>query len=233
MSRCSWTPTFRTSQSSCRRCSRGSTKASTSSTRSTSTRSVRAGFRLTSALFHYSFSQLTQTSMFRRRSGRFVSSTARSARRSSLSRAARPLRPADALHGLQGGVRPGVPSPGAIGRSSYTFCKRFGSRWRDTLVSYTNVPHRLLVFSARAIDAASAIYLARPRDRLLRSRAGARNGSTLLLGMTLLLMGAVLRVSGSSARTSSASSKRSSSGRATCSPSAIDPEPLERTEHSR
>ena len=62
----------------------------------------------------------------------------------------------------------------------------------DTLVSYTNVPHKLLVFTGSALSLLSAGYLvALVIDYIVEGPSFA-NGLTLLLGMTLLLMGTVL-----------------------------------------
>ena len=75
-----------------------------------------------------------------------------------LSGATAALRPADAVHGLHGRVRPRHARAAAEGTSGYTFLKRLGLAV-DTLVSYTNVPHRILLFLGTALAAASALYL--------------------------------------------------------------------------
>lgn len=77
------------------------------------------------------------------------------------------------------------------GGSSYGFAKRM-SLAVDTLVSYTNVPLRLLVMLGSAITLLSAVYLVvLVVDYLVRGSEFA-NGLTLLLGVTLLFMGTVL-----------------------------------------
>ena len=81
------------------------------------------------------------------------------------------------------------PRPG--GGSSYSFMKRL-SLATETLVSYTNVPHRILrhqrlprQLPERGLPVVLAL------DYVFRGPTLA-SGVTLLLGMTLLLMGAVL-----------------------------------------
>jgi polyisoprenyl-phosphate glycosyltransferase len=82
-------------------------------------------------------------------------------------------------------------SPRADGGSSYGFFKRM-SLAIDALVSYTNVPLRVLVFVGSGISFLSAAYLvALVVDYAVRGSAFA-NGVTLLLGVTLLFMGTVL-----------------------------------------
>lgn len=77
------------------------------------------------------------------------------------------------------------------GGSSYGFAKRM-SLAIDTLVSYTNVPLRLLVMLGSAITLLSTVYLVvLVVDYLVRGSEFA-NGVTLLLGITLLFMGTVL-----------------------------------------
>jgi dolichol-phosphate mannosyltransferase len=81
--------------------------------------------------------------------------------------------------------------PRAGGGSGYTFASRL-SLAIETLVSYTNVPHRVLVFTGFIVSLLSAGYLiALAVDYLVQGPSFAR-GVTLLLGMTLLLMGAML-----------------------------------------
>ncbi len=81
------------------------------------------------------------------------------------------------------------PRPG--GGSSYGFLKRM-SLAVDTLVSYTNVPLRLLVVIGSVITFLSTAYLVvLVVDYLVRGSEFA-DGLTLLLGVTLLFMGTVL-----------------------------------------
>ena len=77
------------------------------------------------------------------------------------------------------------------GGSSYGFARRM-SLAVDTLVSYTNVPLRLLVVIGSAITLLSTAYLVvLVVDYLIRGSEFA-DGVTLLLGVTLLFMGTVL-----------------------------------------
>ena len=63
----------------------------------------------------------------------------------------------------------------------------------ETLVSYTNVPHRILLFLGTALASDERAVPRGSRRRLLRPRAlRFATGITLLLGVTLFLMGAVL-----------------------------------------
>jgi len=77
------------------------------------------------------------------------------------------------------------------GGTSYTFGKRM-SLAVETLVSYTDVPLRLLVVTGSAITALSMGYLVvLIIDYVVRGKVFA-SGITLLLGVTLLFMGTVL-----------------------------------------
>lgn len=147
--------------------------------------------RFTSALFHYSFSRLTNIDV-PRAIGTFRVFN-RAFRDALLTFPER-----RALYGplmLSMGFRAAfvaVPRPTRPGGgTSYSFFKRL-SMAVETLVSYTNVPHRLLVVTGFIVSLASAAYLVvLVLDYALRGPTFA-SGVTLLLGMTLLLMGAVL-----------------------------------------
>jgi dolichol-phosphate mannosyltransferase len=82
-----------------------------------------------------------------------------------------------------------VPRP--RGSSTYSFAKRL-SLAADTLVSYTNVPHRVLMVFGSALAAASAVYLAVLVLDYIVQGPQVASGFTLLLGITVLLMGSVL-----------------------------------------
>jgi glycosyltransferase involved in cell wall biosynthesis len=147
--------------------------------------------RLTSALFHYSFSKAADVEVpqaigtYRVFTRHFRQAVLNYPER-------RPLYgPLMLYMGFTAAFVPVRRGPRPKGRSGYTFFKRFGLAV-DTLVSYTNVPHRILLFLGTALASASALYLtALIVDYFIRGSALA-TGITLLLGVTLLLMGAVL-----------------------------------------
>ena len=146
--------------------------------------------RLTSAIFHYSFSRITQVDVPRAiGTYRVFNRKFRDALLSYPER--RPLYgPLMLYMGFKTTFMP-VPRRRTRGSSSYSFLRRL-SLAADTLVSYTNVPHKILVFFGSALAGASALYLvALVLDYVIRGPEVA-SGFTLLLGITLLLMGAVL-----------------------------------------
>jgi dolichol-phosphate mannosyltransferase len=77
------------------------------------------------------------------------------------------------------------------GSSTYSFAKRLGLA-ADTLVSYTNVPHRVLMLFGSLLAAASALYLAVLVVDYVVEGPQVASGFTLLVGITVLLMGSVL-----------------------------------------
>lgn len=147
--------------------------------------------RLSSALFHYSFSRLTRVDVPRGIGTYRIFNRA-------FREAVLAYRERGALYGplmLSMGFKAAFvpvrrpPRPG--GGSSYSFVRRL-SLATETLVSYTNVPHRVLVVTGFLVSLLSAGYLVvLILDYLFRGPSLA-SGVTLLLGMTLLLMGAVL-----------------------------------------
>ena len=147
--------------------------------------------RLTSALFNYSFSKMADVYVpksigpYRVFNRKFREAVLSYPER-------RPLySPLMLYMGFTAAFVPVRRQPSATGRSGYTFLKRLGLA-ADTLVSYTNLPHRVLLFLGTALAGASGLYLVvLTVDYLIRGRALA-SGLTLLLGITLLLMGAVL-----------------------------------------
>jgi dolichol-phosphate mannosyltransferase len=149
-----------------------------------------AGSRLTSALFHYSFSKVANVRV-PPRIGTYRVFT-RQFREGVLSYPERrPLYgPLMLYMGFTAAFVPIERKPSAR-RSGYSFAKRLGLA-ADTLVSYTNVPHRILLFMGSALAAASAIYLMLLVIDYFARDAGLASGLTLLLGVTLLFMGAVL-----------------------------------------
>ena len=147
--------------------------------------------RLTSALFHYSFSRVTRIDVPKSiGTYRVFNRKFRDALVSYPER--RPLYgPLMLYMGFTVAFIPVSRRPRAVGRSSYTFSKRIALA-TETLVSYTNVPHRILLIFGSTIAGASAIYLvALVIDYIVRGPALA-TGVTLLLGITVLLMGTVL-----------------------------------------
>lgn len=149
-----------------------------------------AGSRLTSALFHYSFSKAANVDV-PRSIGTYRVFT-RQFRESLLSYPERrPLYgPLMLYMGYKATFVPVERQQGSR-RSSYSFAKRLALA-AETLVSYTNVPHRILLLMGSALVTTSALYLCvLVIDYFVRDAALA-NGITLLLGVTLLLMGAVL-----------------------------------------
>jgi glycosyltransferase involved in cell wall biosynthesis len=147
--------------------------------------------RLTSALFHYSFSRVTQIDVpksigtYRAFNRKFRDALLAYPER-------RPLYgPLMLYMGFTAAFVPVSRRPRTFGKSSYTFFKRIALA-TETLVSYTNVPHRILVAFGSTLVAASATYLVvLVVDYLIRGPVLA-TGVTLLLGVTLFLMGAVL-----------------------------------------
>ncbi len=147
--------------------------------------------RFTSALFHYSFSRLAGVDVPRSiGTYRAFNRKFRTAVLSYPER--RPLYgPLMLYMGFTAAFVPVRRRPTTAERSGYTFLQRLGLA-ADTLISYTNVPHRVLLLSGSALAAASALYLViLIVDYLVRGSALA-SGLTLLLGITLLFMGAVL-----------------------------------------
>jgi len=147
--------------------------------------------RLTSALFHYSFSRVTRVDVpksigtYRAFNRKFRDALMTYPER-------RPLYgPLMLYMGFTAAFVPVSRRPRTVGRSSYTFLKRIALA-TETLVSYTNVPHRILVVFGSTLVTASATYLVvLVIDYLIRGPVLA-TGVTLLLGVTLFLMGAVL-----------------------------------------
>jgi polyisoprenyl-phosphate glycosyltransferase len=150
------------------------------------------GFRgLTSLLFHYSFSKLTSVDVpqsigtFRVFSREFREALLTYPERRAL------YGPLMLSMGFRPAFVPVTRRPRESGRSSYTFASRL-TLAIDTLVSYTNVPHKMLVFTGFAVSLLSAGYLVALVVDYLIEGPRLANGVTLLLGITLLLMGAVL-----------------------------------------
>jgi dolichol-phosphate mannosyltransferase len=149
-----------------------------------------AGSRLTSALFHYSFSKVANVSVpptigtYRVFTRQFREGVLSYPER-------RPLYgPLMLYMGYTAAFVP-VERRAGTGQTGYSFAKRFALA-ADTLVSYTNVPHRILLAMGSALAAASAIYLVLLVIDYFTRDAGLASGVTLLLGVTLLFMGAVL-----------------------------------------
>lgn len=146
--------------------------------------------RLTSAVFHYAFSKVAHVDVpqgigtyraFNRR--------VREALLSYPER--RPLYgPLMLYMGFTTAFVPVQRRPSASA-SGYTFVKRLRIA-ADTLASYTNVPHRILLALGAVLTAASAVYLAvLVLDYVIRGPELA-SGLTLLTGIVVLFMGAVL-----------------------------------------
>lgn len=147
--------------------------------------------RISSALFHYSFSKLTSVDVPRAiGTYRIFNRAFREALLSYPERRAL-YGPLMLSMGFKAVFVPVSRPPRPGGGSSYSFLKRL-SLATETLVSYTNVPHRLLVVTGFLVSLLSTGYLlVLILDYVLRGPTFA-SGVTLLLGMTLLLMGAVL-----------------------------------------
>lgn len=147
--------------------------------------------RFTSALFHYSFSRVADVDVpqsigtYRVFNRKFRQALVSYPER-------RPLYgPLMLYMGFTAVFVPVRRKPSPTGSSGYTFLRRLGLA-ADTLVSYTNVPHRILLFFGSTLAGASALYLiVLVVDYVIRG-AKLASGLTLLLGITLLLMGAVL-----------------------------------------
>jgi polyisoprenyl-phosphate glycosyltransferase len=145
----------------------------------------------TSALFHYSFSKMAGVDV-PRSIGTYRAFT-RKVRQALLAYPERrPLYgPLMLYMGFTAAFVPVNRRVRAEGRSGYSFTKRLGLA-AETLVSYTNIPHRILLLFGSALTALSVLYLMiLVVDYLVRGPALA-SGVTLLLGITLLFMGAVL-----------------------------------------
>ena len=147
--------------------------------------------RLTSALFHYAFSKVASVNVpqgigtYRAFNRKFREAVLSYPER-------RPLYgPLMLYMGFTASFVAVRRQPSAAGGSGYTFLKRLTIA-ADTLASYTNVPHRILLFLGTALTAGSALYLVvLIADYFIRGPALA-SGLTLLLGVMLLLMGGVL-----------------------------------------
>lgn len=150
-----------------------------------------ASSRLTSALFHYAFSKVTNVNVppgigtYRVFNRKFRQAVLSYPER-------RPVYgPLMLYMGFTASFVPVHRRASAVGESGYTFLKRLRLA-ADTLASYTNVPHRALLFLGTALTVGSALYLVvLVADYLIRGAALA-SGLTLLLGVVLLLMGGVL-----------------------------------------
>ena len=147
--------------------------------------------RLTSALFHYSFSKLTSTDVPRSiGTYRLFNRRVRDAILSYPERRAL-YGPLMLSMGFKAAFVPVRRAPRPGGGSTYSFGKRLALA-TETLVSYTNVPHRILVVTGLCVSVLSGAYLVLLLlDYVFRGPSFA-SGVTLLLAMTLLLMGAVL-----------------------------------------
>jgi dolichol-phosphate mannosyltransferase len=147
--------------------------------------------RLTSALFHYSFSKAADVDVPQSIGTlRVFNRKVRDALLRYPER--RPLYgPLMLYMGFSAAFLPVHRAARASGASSYTFIRRLGLA-AETLVSYTNVPHRVLLFAGSVLATGSVAYLAvLVIDYLIRGPALA-SGLTLVLGVLLLMMGAVL-----------------------------------------
>jgi dolichol-phosphate mannosyltransferase len=147
--------------------------------------------RLSSALFHYSFSRVANVEVpqaigtYRVFNRKFRDALVSYPER-------RPLYgPLMLYMGFATAFVPVQRKPRPAGKSSYTFVRRL-SLAAETLISYTSVPHRLLLLFGFALSAVSALYLiVLVADYVLRGPELA-SGVTLLLGISVLLMGAIL-----------------------------------------
>jgi dolichol-phosphate mannosyltransferase len=147
--------------------------------------------RLTSALFHYSFSRLAQVDV-PNAIGTYRVFT-RKFREALLSYPERrPLYgPLMLYMGFTAAFVPVRRKPSMARASGYTLFKRLGLAI-DTLASYTNVPHRILLLLGIGLTALSALYLAiLVIDYAIRGPELA-SGLTLVTGIIVLLMGSVL-----------------------------------------
>jgi dolichol-phosphate mannosyltransferase len=147
--------------------------------------------RVTSAIFHYSFSRFAQVDVprsigtYRAFTRRFRTAVLSYPERGAL------YGPLMLYMGFTAAFVPVRRLPNRVGSSGYTFLRRLQLA-ADTLVSYTNVPHRLLLVFGSTIACASLVYLAvLVVDYFVRGPKIA-SGLTLLLGITLLFMGTVL-----------------------------------------
>ena len=146
--------------------------------------------RLTSALFHFSFSRLAHIDVphsigtYRVFTRKFREAVLSYPER-------RPLYgPLMLYMGFTAAFVPVHRRP-STRASGYTLLKRLGLAV-DTLASYTNVPHRILLLLGSALTGLSAVYLAvLVVDYVVRGPELA-SGLTLVTGIVVLLMGAVL-----------------------------------------
>lgn len=147
--------------------------------------------RFTSALFHYSFSRLAHVDVphsigtYRAFTRKFHDALLRYPER-------RPLYgPLMLYMGFTAAFVPVARKPSRARASGYTMLKRLGLAI-DTLASYTNVPHRILLLIGTVLTSLSALYLAvLVVDYAIRGPELA-SGLTLVTGIVVLLMGAVL-----------------------------------------
>jgi dolichol-phosphate mannosyltransferase len=150
-----------------------------------------ASSRLTSALFHYSFSKLAQVDVppsigtYRVFTRKFREAVLSYPER-------RPLYgPLMLYMGFTAAFVPVRRQPSRTGSSGYSLRKRLALAI-DTLASYTNVPHRILLALGTVLTAASALYLVvLVVDYIVRGPELA-SGITLVTGIIVLFMGAVL-----------------------------------------
>lgn len=147
--------------------------------------------RLSSAIFHYSFSRLAHVDV-PQSIGTYRVFT-RKFREALLSYPERrPLYgPLMLYMGFTVAFVPVRRRPSKTRTSGYTLMKRLGLAI-DTLASYTNVPHRILLLLGTVLTSASVLYLAvLVIDYLVRGPELA-SGLTLVTGIIVLFMGAVL-----------------------------------------
>ncbi len=148
--------------------------------------------RLTSALFHYSFSKLAHIEHVPQAIGTYRVFT-RKVREALLSYPERrPLYgPLMLYMGFTAAFVPIRRQQSKSRTSGYTTLKRLGLAI-DTLASYTNVPHRILLILGAVLTSASGLYLAvLVIDYAIRGPELA-SGLTLVTGIIVLLMGALL-----------------------------------------
>lgn len=159
------------------------------------TRKARAeedlGVRLSSALYHYVFSRITRSprlaeiGTFRAFSRRFLSAVLLYRERNVL------YGPLMVYMGFKSAIVEVVRERRPAGSSGYTFGKRLALAV-NSLISYTDIPHRLSIYIGLALFAGSALYGAAVLVQYLIFGRSLPEGFTLVLLMLTLMLGSLM-----------------------------------------
>ena len=159
------------------------------------TRKARAaedlGVRLSSALYHYVFARITRSprlaeiGTFRAFSRKFLSAVLQYRERNVL------YGPLMVYMGFKSAIVEVVRERRPTGSSGYTFGKRLALAV-NSLISYTDIPHRLSIYIGLALFAGSLLYGAAVLVQYLIFGRSLPEGFTLVLLMLTLMLGSLM-----------------------------------------